>query len=67
MDACTVLAEGKSVETLPGDDEQIQLLDGSVQAPARPTRLTDLHFVTSLHSSNENQSRERTKHWPCRS
>lgn len=36
LDACTIVADGRSLSSLPGDDEQLQLLEGSILAAVRP-------------------------------
>mmetsp|Transcript_43356 Transcript_43356/g.101173 ORF Transcript_43356/g.101173 Transcript_43356/m.101173 type:complete len:610 (-) Transcript_43356:35-1864(-) len=36
LDACTMVADGRSLSSLPGDDEQLQLLEGSILAAVRP-------------------------------
>ena len=35
LDACTMVADGRSLSSLPGDDEQLQLLEGSILAAVR--------------------------------
>ena len=48
LDACTIVADGRSLSSLPGDDEQLQLLEGSILAAVRLVVIISNHLVDSM-------------------